>query len=87
VNWVKADIVQTFEIDRSNQKFEPVVKVLLEYVDELINSVNKLEPIQSQIQNCDDFLLKHAARKKAYHSTRDLEDKIAVLKKEKPENW
>lgn len=42
--------------------------LIYSYVDQLIKEADKLEKTQVKMQECNDFLQQHAARKTAYMS-------------------
>ena len=48
--------------------------LLLEYIDELIETINELEKTHKKIQDCDAFMQLHAARKKVYIATNYFQD-------------
>lgn len=74
--YVRCELTEVVEIAELKAKFDAEVAgldnssiLLLKYVDELIETINELESTQRKIKECDEFIQKYAARKKAYIAT------------------
>ena len=62
-------------------------KLLIKYIDELIETVQELEVCHKKIKQFDSIIQAKAARKKAYIATDYYKDQIAAITEAREDGW
>lgn len=62
-------------------------KLLIKYIDELIETVQELEVCHKKIKQFDAIIQEKAARKKAYIATDYYKDQIAAISEAREDGW